>query len=435
MAADVKGWQEARFGLFIHWGLYAQLGRGEWVMYNESIDPDTYAKLADTFVAERFDAKAWARAAKMAGMKYMVLTTRHHDGFSLWDSEASWGDFTSMKTAARRDFVREYADACRAEGLKVGFYYSPLDWRMPGFFFPGLYKKNAEEMREQCFGQIRELLTNYGKIDVLWFDGGEDDWLGLGRNLTRNPGDPAFKMGDQYAGFWHSEEMEQMIRELQPEIVVNNRFGDQVYGNFGTPEGKPGDFNRDKPWESCMTLSGAWGWYPTFPRSLREVTTLLLKNATGDGNFLLNVGPRADGSIEPAQLERLMEIGQWLAKYGESVYGTRGGPFHNSDWGGMTCKGKNIYLHIWDWRLNEITLPKIDAEIVSVSSLTAAQFNYSIQDGRLTVSVGANDRLALDTIIKIELDRDAEEITDTSVTWCDPYVERIRGEAVTVDWL
>ena len=171
-------WHDAKFGMFIHWGIYAIPGRGEWVQWNEQIPVEEYAKLADKFQPDKFDADAWASTAKAAGMKYMVLTTRHHDGFCLFDSKAS--DFTSVKTAAHRDFVADYVKAVRKAGLHVGFYYSPLDWRFPGFFLPDIQLNSAEAMREQYHRQMEELLSNYGQIDVIWFDGGEQDWLSFG---------------------------------------------------------------------------------------------------------------------------------------------------------------------------------------------------------------------------------------------------------------
>lgn len=416
MRAEINHWKDQRFGMFIHWGLYALLGRGEWVMFNEPIDKDEYRKLMDSFTAEKFDAREWARVAKKAGMRYMVMTTRHHDGFSLWDSKASYEQFTSMNSAAHRDFVREFADACRAEGLMVGFYYSPMDWRFPGFFMPRLYRKSALEMRKQCHEQIRELMTQYGKIDIMWFDGGEDFWLahaldlhgGIKQRDITNP---------QCPDFWGAEELDRMIRELQPGIIINNRYGSREFGDFLTPEERTGEFNINEPWESNMTINGIWGWTPNPPRTLRECIRLLAKNVTGDGNFLLNVGPRADGTIEPVQVERLLEIGRWLEKYGESIYSTRGGPFKNSNTGGMTYRDRTLYVHIWDWEENVILLPKLDAKILSVTSLTADEFHWEMKDGCLSFYVGERDREAVNTVIKIELDRPVGELVSPETNW------------------
>ena len=418
MSNTLENWKDIKFGMFIHWGLYAILGRGEWVMYNEAIDKDEYRKLMNQFTAEKFDAEKWAQTAKAAGMKYMVLTTRHHDGFSLWDSPSSSEQFTSMHSAARRDFVKEYVEACRKAGLKVGLYYSPLDWRFPGYFFPRMYAQNAKELKEQCFSQVRELLTQYGKIDIMWFDGGEDYWLCHGRNLHVRDTGLDFRKNAQCPGFWDAQEMDRMVRTLQPGIVVNNRSGNREFGDFLTPEGEIGEFNLTTPWETNITLNGSWGWVPNKPaHSLRSCIHMLVKSATGGGNLLLNVGPKADGSMEESQVERLLEMGDWLLKYGDSIYNTRGGPFKNNRFGGTTCSGNTLYIHIWDWPVNEFTLNTMDANILSITSLTASGLRHAMKDGRLIISVSAQDRLALDTIIRIELDRPAAELT-AGGEWC-----------------
>lgn len=244
-----KQWfRDAKFGMFIHWGLYSLLGRGEWVMFNERIDVSEYAKLAENFEVKQFNPKDWAKAAKTAGMKYMVLTARHHDGFCLFDSKVS--EFNSVNSAAHRDLVSEYVDACREEGLKVGLYYSPMDWRFPGYFFPEMYLKSALEMKKQCWEQLRELMTNYGKIDMLWFDG---EWLAHGginfgaKGWYRNQGWEKTEYMDVNF-FWESEKLINMVRELQPEIMINNRGGWE--GDFAVRERKIGEIRSDKPWDS-----------------------------------------------------------------------------------------------------------------------------------------------------------------------------------------
>lgn len=434
MEQKIEAWKDLRFGMFIHWGLYAIMGRGEWAMWTEAIDVDEYRKLADEFTAEKFDGRAWAKAARDAGMKYMVMVTRHHDGFSLWDSPGSYGQFDAMHCAARKDFVREFADACRAEGLKVGFYYSPLDWRFPGFFFPRLHKKNAALLRQQCHDQIRELMTNYGKIDIFWFDGGEDFWLCHGRDLHswEEVGDMRDRV--QCPNFWGADELDQMIRELQPGIVINNRYGMRQYGDHLTPECRIGEFNVKEPWETNHTLNGSFGYVPNPPRSLRTCMQFLLQTVTGDGNFLFNVGPRADGTIPEDQVERLQEMGQELEIYGEAVFGTRGGPFVNDKTGGMTCRGNTIYVHVWDWPDNRITLPEMQANILSVTSLTAKQLDYSADGGRLTFSVSAQDRLAINTVVKIELDRPAAELA-SELPWRTNTEQTNFAQAMVVEKL
>ncbi len=430
---NMEDWKDMRFGMFIHWGLYALLGRGEWAMYNDPIDKDEYRGLMDSFTAERFDANAWAKVAKDAGMKYMVLTTRHHDGFSLWDSRASYEGFTSMKSAAHRDFVREFADACRNAGLKVGFYYSPMDWRFPGYFFPRMYVRSAQEMRRQCYEQIRELLTDYGKIDIFWFDGGEDYWLCHGRNLHRESNGEDFRLHPQSPGFWGAGELDHMIRTLQPGIIVNNRSGNREFGDFLTPENEIGAFNAQTAWETNMTLNGSWGWIPNRPpRSLRECIHLLVKAATGGGNFLLNVGPRPDGTIESIQVQRLAEMGTWLEKYGDAIYKTRGGPFRNTESGGMTYKDNHLYVHILDWKENEVTLPRLGVEIQRISSPTSQSLVHRLEDGHVVLSVESEERQMMDTIVEIELKQSVSSIAAQG-EWCMRGHSEDAGQALIVE--
>ncbi len=418
MEKRIEDWKDLRYGMFIHWGLYALLGRGEWVMWQEAIDKDEYRGLMDKFTAEKFDARVWAQTAKDAGMKYMVLTTRHHDGFSLWDSPGSAGAFDAMHSAARRDFVKEYAEACREAGLKVGFYYSPLDWRFPGFFFPRMYARSAAQLRQQTFDQVRELLSNYGRIDILWFDGGEDFWLCHGRDLHTGRDSVPARERVQVQDFWRAGEMYRMIRELQPDIVTNNRYGMGLSGDFTTPEGVIGAYDAEKAWESCMTLNGSWGYTPRPPMTYRACLRQLAQSATGDGNLLLNVGPRADGTIPEEHAARLREVGDWLRAYGESVYGTRGGPFRNDGAGGMTCRDNRVYIHVWDWPRNTVRLPKLDAEILRVFSPTAESLRWEMRDGALSFSVSARDRLAADTVVVLELDRPAGSLR-AGIPWQD----------------
>ena len=210
--------------------------------------------------------------------------------------------------------------------------------------------------------------------------------------------------------------MDKWIRELQPGIVINNRYGVRQYGDFLTPEGEIGAYNTKDPWETNYTLNGSWGYVPNPPRSLRTCIQLLMQTVTGDGNFLLNVGPRADGTMPEDQVERLKEIGEQLDVFGEAVYGTRGGPFVNDKTGGMTYRGNILYVHIWDWPENSITLPDLKANILNVSSLTAKQLQYEIRDqSNLTFSVSAADRLAVNTVIRVELDRPVSEISSDAV--------------------
>ena len=337
-AERIRWFTDARFGMFIHWGLYALVGRGEWVRYTEAIPPDEYHALAEKFQPRYFDAGAWARLAKAAGMKYMVLTAKHHDGFCLFDSQ--YTDFTSVRTAAKRDFVAEYVEACRAEGLGVGLYFSVKDWDFPAYFDgPERNPQGWAKGVEHFHNQTKELLTHYGKIDILWFD---------------CPDDANFRggWGDKTSDVWRSQELVEWAQRTQPGILINNRAG--LPGDFRTPEqtiphgGQPGVF------ESCVTMTHKhWGYCPSdhYKDTWRLLDELVSCVAAG-GNYLLNVGPDPDGVIPLPACERLLAIGRWMQTHGEAIYATaRVLP----DWwdyfsgGRITTKGNAAYLILQLW--------------------------------------------------------------------------------------
>ncbi len=354
----MKWFHQARFGMFIHWGLYAIPARGEWVMYRERIPAEEYAELANKFNPKKFDADAWASLAKEAGAKYVVLTTRHHDGFCLFDSKVS--DFTSVTTAAKRDFVAEYVKAVRKAGLKVGLYYSLVDWRFAGPLDPEADAKGLKAMVKQAHEQVRELLTNYGKIDLMWFDGG---WI------------PRFT-GEEIARFWGARKLLAMIRELQPGIIVNNRSG--LEADLDTPEQHVTASAPGRAWESCMTMGDRWGWgYVHNNPNFKTVTQLiqhLVTAASGEGNYLLNVGPKADGTIRKDEVTRLRAIGRWLAVNGESIYGSERCPFGAGNVGITTAKGNSAYIHVFRWpKQGEVTVPGIKNKIKSAKVLATGQ--------------------------------------------------------------
>lgn len=400
---DQQWLRDAKFGMFIHFGLYSVLGHGEWAMFNERISVSEYAKLANQFTLENFNAEDWVICAKNAGMKYMVLTTRHHDGFSLYDSKVS--AYNSVNSAAKRDIVREYVEACRKHDMKIGFYYSPMDWRYPGYFFPEMYLDNALDMRDQCREQLRELMTNYGKIDMLWFDG---EWLAhggigfSGDGWTRDPdygNDPIYFKVNY---FWESEKVLSMIRELQPHILINNRFGWE--GDFHTRERRIGELRTDKPWESGDCLTRSWGWMPNMPMySLRECIKKLVSVAVRDGTYLLNVGPTGKGNFESRCVERLRQVGEWLKQYGDAIYETRGGPVIPGEWGGSTYKSNQVYIHITEWQEDQIVIPSFSGKISSWMSLNTPNVTLIQKDDQLSIQAPVADRDPFDTIIKITL--------------------------------
>ncbi|MBE6611001.1 MAG: glycoside hydrolase family 29 [Ruminococcaceae bacterium] len=410
---DINKWMDYKFGMFIHYGLYSILGQGEWAMFSKQIDKDEYAKLSDRFTAEKFNAPALADLAKRAGMRYMVMTARHHDGFSLFDSKHSIGDFTVMRTPAGRDLIREYTDACRAAGLGVGIYYSPMDWRCEGFFLPGMYRRSALEMRAQCHNQVRELIRNYGKLDILWYDGGEDYWLGHGVHINRFRRPEDYKSNPQYPGFWGERELDEMVRTAQPGIVIDNRLGMRECGDYVTPEKVIGGFNIKEPWETCDTLTEMWGWMPDRPiLSLETVVHMLIDVITGGGNLLLNVSPMGDGSIEPAHAERLLEVGAWTKKYADAIYCTRGGPVkNNKEIGGAVNKGDKVWFYIKNKNCTKVRLPlPHDAKPLTVRSLTGEPIQSAVTDGILTAALPESGRDSLASIVEITLNRPVSEL-------------------------
>jgi alpha-L-fucosidase len=414
-AARVQWWREARFGMFIHWGLYSIPGRGEWVQWSEQIPTDEYAKLADQFKPAHFNPDTWAEVAKAAGMKYMVLTSRHHDGFSLFDDGNN--PFTSVNSAAHRDFVADYVKAVRKAGLHVGLYYSPLDWRFPGYILPDLQRKSAEAMRDQYHRQVKELLSNYGKIDVLWFDGGETDWLNFGGDWKgaewkKRPSGAHYKGGFS----WQHDQVYTMLRSLQPQVLINGRADMPEDFHSREGEGALGDFDNQHPWELCTTIAGAWGYQPNMqPKPLEHYIRLLVNVVGRDGNWILNVGPNADGQIDPMQVKRLREIGAWLGKYGQSIYSTRGGPFLPADYGTSTHRDKTIFVHVLKWPGEKLVLPSIPAKVLRASALTGGQVRFNQTAGGIEVSVPQTSRDAMDTIIALELDSPASALQPIKV--------------------
>lgn len=377
---------EARFGMFIHWGPYSVYGRGEQVLFREHLDQAAYEQAACAWNPQQFDASEWAAVAKQSGMRYAVLTTRHHDGYCLWDSRVT--NYTSAAQAPGRDFVREYVEAFRAAGLRVGLYYSLADWRIPAYWEGPEHDPDGwEAFRDYVHTQVRELLTNYGPIDVIWFDGA---W-------------------PHSAQQWKSFELVEMMRELQPGILINNRLGtvdasdavsgggvieavghSAALGDFGTPEHHI-TADAARIWESCQVSTWRlWGY--TRGERWRPADLLLdylVEAASKGGNLLLNVGPEPEGPLPAPFVERAKAMGEWLAVHGEAIYGT--GPGDVCEFitrGRQTVQGKNLYLVIrfWDGR-EELTLAGLETRVRRATLLTTgAELTFAQTADRLTLS-------------------------------------------------
>lgn len=365
-AEKMQWWEDAKFGMFIHWGLYAIPGTGEWTMFNQKISAEEYAKLADVFKPANFNADAWAATAKGAGMKYMVMVARHHDGFAMWNSPASYLHFNSMEKAAHQDFVAQYTAACRKAGLYVGLYYSPMDWRFPGYFDPKGLPENAALMKKQAYGQVEELMKNYGKVDILWYDGG---WL-------------SHKGSDADAAwFWEPVKLNTMVRKYQPDVAINPRSG--MIGDFQVNEGG-GEIKGpiiNFPWEKCLNLNGSsWGYNKVqHVMSRKSIIQMLVNVVDRGGNMLLNVGPDPDGVIPPAHVARLKEVGDWLDKNGTSIYGTRAGPFQPVDsLYGSTHKRDMIYIHLINSSkvTSKLSLPPINQKVLWCAVLNGEKLKF-----------------------------------------------------------
>lgn len=364
-----------RFGLFIHWGLYSNAARHEWVMNRELIHPETYEKYFKHFDPDLFNPKEWAKAAKEAGMKYFVVTTKHHEGFALWDSQLT--EYKATNTPAQRDLLLEMVEAFRAEGLKIGFYHSLIDWYHPEFPVDGLHPQREDEVfkanaqnrdikkyAEFLHGQVRELLTNYGKIDYLWFDFsyGQENW-GWAKGKSVDD--------------WQSEKLEKMILELQPDIVLNDRL--DLGRGVTTPEQyQPTEILKKdgQPiiWEACQTLNGSWGydrdnldW-----ESPEMLVKMLVDTVSKNGNLLLNVGPNGRGEFDPRSITSLKNIGEWMRLHSRSIYGAKNSEYEAPVDCRYTQKGNRLYLHIFSWPFRHIHLEGLSGKIEYVQMLNDA---------------------------------------------------------------
>ncbi len=419
-----KWFLEDRFGMFIHWGLYAIPARGEWIMSEECIHQRDYEKFFDEFDPLEYQPAQWARAARQAGMKYAVLTAKHHDGFCLWDSQQT--AYKSTNTHARRDLVREFVEAFRAEGLKVGLYYSLLDWhheQYPAYGDQHHPMRNNPQYQGQprdfskyldyFHAQVSELLTNYGRIDIIWFD---------------------FSYGSLTGEAWRATELVQKVRSLQPGILIDNRLGASGEGNHsfgtGTPmlysgdfacpeqiipaEGLCGDDGLPVPWEACLTLNNHWGYCAADQdyKSARQVIHALVECVSKNGNMLLNVGPDARGRIPPDCERILAEVGQWLRINQTSIQGCGSAYLPKPGWGRYTRLGSRLYAHIFERGIGPVNFRGLNGKIKKVR-LLADGSEIKLAHSWVTADYSQDafidfpsSRLAdeIDTVVELELE-------------------------------
>lgn len=385
-ASRLRWFTDARFGMFVHWGLYSQLGRWEWTMHNERIPVREYEKLADRWRPKARCMRQWARLARETGMKYMVMTTKHHEGFCLWDSAQT--DYNAARRGPGRDLVGEYVEACREFGLKVGLYYSLLDWHHPDGMRAASDPAAARRFREFSHNSVRELCSNYGPIDILWYD---NNWPALAD------------------GGWKPERLNAMVRRLQPRILINNRSGTPE--DFGTPEGHVTAEQAGRAWEACMTMNGAWGYVPSAIDwvSVRQILEMLRTAAASGGNLLLNIGPKADGSVPGEAAERLKAVGRWIARHREALYGPvdRADGLSLMNTGNWSLKGKTAYFWASRWPdTGEIVMGRWEGKVKRATLLTTGKPVRVEQVGsRLFLRglpVANPDRVAQVPVIKLE---------------------------------
>ncbi len=386
----MKWWTEARFGMFIHWGLYALPARHEWVKNRERMTNEQYQKYFELFDPDLYNPKEWAKMAKDAGMKYVVITAKHHEGFCLFDSK--YTDYKSTNTPCGKDLIREYVDAFRAEGLKVGFYYSLIDWHHPDYIIDSRHPQRQESdaeyeklnkgrdmnrYREYMKNQVRELLTNYGEISIIWFDYSFPGKNGKGRED------------------WDSENLLKLARSLQPGIIVDDRLDlKDIEGgwDFTTPEQykveKWPEYNDKRvPWETCQTFSGSWGYYrdETSWKSTAQLLELLIESVSKGGNLLLNVGPTARGQFDYRAQERLEALGEWIKVNSRSIYGCTEAPseFQVPPNCLLTFNPvtNRLYVHLLAYPLNRLTINNIADKVKYVQFLHDAS-EISMTTGR-----------------------------------------------------
>lgn len=410
---DTKWFREAKYGLFLHVGISA-MGMVDisWSRTTKKLpDPsfsaggvpdEEYDGWAKEIAFPEFDAKEWASIAKQSGFKYVVIIAKHHDGFHMWDT--AYSEYKITNAPFGRDYLKELIEAFRGAGLKIGVYYSKRDWTHPDYeavpvadavairSVPFFKMKDGKawyltdkhkKYQEYMFNTVRELMTNYGKIDLLWWDADYN-----GGMFTKE--------------MWNSEELEKMVRELQPHIIINNRAG--LPGDYDTPEGHTGFFQNTRMWETCMPLGKYWAYSQNKIKSVKKILTQLINCVGGDGNYLLSIGCKPDGSIAENEAQRMKEVGAWLKKYGESIYATKGGIWKPTKKYAACFKGNTVYLHILKGLpVTYLSLPLKNNTLKSFACLTGEKVRINVKNGRGHILVIGRKLNTPDTIIKIKL--------------------------------
>ncbi len=394
--------QNAKFGMFIHWGVYSVLGKGEWVMNNDKMSIAEYAKLPPQFNPVQYKPADWVGLAKSAGMHYITITSKHHDGFAMWATRQNHYNIVDS-TPYRRDVLKPLAEECRRQGLKLFFYHSHLDWHSPDYYPLGRTGHTAGRPPAGDFNryldymdaQLTELLSNYGDVAGIWFDG----------------------IWDKRGADWRLRRTYDLIHKLQPAALVGNNhhlppFEGEDFQMFekDLPGRNTTGFSGDSkignlPLETCDTISGAWGYNSedTKYKSPKQLIGYLASAAGNNANFLLNIGPKPDGTIQPEFVSRLREMGQWTAKYGDSIFGTRGGPITPRPWGVTTAKANKVYVHVLDWPDELLTMPKTPKPITRATLLTTGQvLTVRELEGNLLLKIPLVHRDPFDTVVALE---------------------------------
>ncbi len=408
---SLKKFQDMKFGMFVHWGPSSIRGTSSWGRGNHPYDfapripINQFDSLYVQFHPVFFDAEDWITTARKAGMKYFIMVTKHHDGFCNWDSR--YTDYDMMSTPYKKDVLRDLSDECNRQGIIFGTYYSICDWHHPEY--PGRYggdprpveNSDMEKYMVYMKNQLDELIDTY-QSQIMWFDG-------------------------YWEGPWSHErgmDLYKYLRDKKDDLLINNRVDRmradeegkthpwKYAGDYKTPEQEIGAFDIEHPWESCITVADGWHWRPHGRlKSLKELIDILVQTVGGGGNLLLNIGPMPDGRMELFQQKRLIEIGQWLDKYGESIYATQGGPFMPNEWTASTRKDNRIFLHVLDWPSDTLVISKFNHNISRCRLMDGEEiFPVRTEDGEMLISVPEKERKKLNTILVLETTIPAEQV-------------------------